>query len=114
MKKKRHPEGCLSVAALRDDYEPRQEPGRYFAEMVVPSALRPQRQPLIAIGPPVRLFAFGTAVPVSGTSVTLPTGRPPPVVAVTLPLSSVTRLATYFDVAPSQPQFMAPGGVPPD
>src|SRR5215831_12784771 len=96
------------------DYTPRQEPGRYFAEMFVPSALRPQRQPVSAIGPELRLAATAGAAPTIGTSVMLPAGSPPVVVTVTLPLSSVTTLLTYFEFPPSQPKLLAPGGVPPD
>ena len=51
-----------------------------------------------------------------GAMVTTPAGRPPEVVAVTAPLSSVTIPPTYFEppAAASQPQLPAPGEVPPD
>src|SRR5258706_4905600 len=73
------------------DYEPRQEPGRYLDRTVVPSAGRPQRQPFTAIGPADRFAATAGTPPTSGTRVTLPAGKPPPVVATTLPFASVVR-----------------------
>ena len=92
---------------------PRQEPGRYFEEIVVPSPGLPQRQPLMAIGPLDRFAATAGAPFNIGTKVTLPGGKPPPVATITLPLMSVDTLATYFEVTPSQPQLPAAGGVPP-
>src|SRR5258706_3322729 len=114
-KKERRPGGRLSYA-LFCDYEPRQEPGRYLDGTVVPSAGRPQRQPLIAIGPPVRAVETAAAPLFSGRRVTLPTGRPPVVYTVMWPLASVMIVPTYFDTGPvvfSQPHELAPGGVPP-
>src|SRR5881394_637863 len=95
-------------------YEPRQEPGRYLDSTVVPSAGRPQRQPLMPIGPAVRLAETAAAPFASGISVTLPAGRPPVVETVTWPLASVLTLPTYLELAPSQPHMLAAGGVPPD
>src|SRR5258706_15170235 len=98
------------------DYEPRQEPGRYLDRTVVPSAGRPQRQPFTAIGPADRFAATAGTPPTSGTRVTLPAGKPPPLVATTMPFASAVRPPTDFDGAPSQPpptpprRGRAPGG----
>jgi len=92
---------------------PRQEAGRYFIAMVVPSAVAPQRQPLIEIGPLTRFAEAAGAPPAIGTMVTIPTGIPPAVATITLPSSSVVMPPTYFELVPSHPQLPAPGGVPP-
>src|SRR4051794_5819852 len=101
---------------------PRQEPGRNFKGMSVPSAVEPQRQPYRAEPTFVRKTAGCVAVAI-GTSVTfLPSIVPslkPCAVTVIAPSAVLVTDATYFVVtlacdvpAPvSQPQPFTPGGL---
>src|SRR5262245_37322492 len=121
-KKKRYPEGYLFSLRLLLYSVPRQEPGRYFLSRSVPVAPHSQPYRPWPMLPPAP--ALAAAVPeIIGISVTsLPSTVPVAIlriVAVILPLTSVDRLATYFEltgcalpVSP-QPHISAPGAVPP-
>src|SRR6267378_1931861 len=87
---------------------PRQEPGRNFGFKLVPSAvLFPQRQPK-TVFPPTSAEVIGTGAPptlFSGTRVTTVPLIPvvaakPCIVTVTLPLTSVPMVDTYFEAPP--------------
>src|SRR5689334_10083034 len=78
--------------------QPRQEPGRYFGLVVVPSAEAPQRQPnrpdpeLVPHNAPPALVESG----VSDTTVLFTAAAIPWTVAVTRPLSSLEMPAIFF------------------
>ena len=101
-------------------HHPRQEPGRNFGFKVVPSAAElPQRHAKIVI-PPTSLDAATTVAVLIGTKVTtvplIPLAVAKPCIdTVTLPLTSVTMVDTYFEAPPavviSQPQLLTPGAL---
>src|SRR3569623_2022894 len=103
-------------------HQPRQEPGRNFEGMSVPSVEEPQRQPYRA-EPALPENVASVFAADSGASVTfLPSmaeSLKPWAVTVMTPLMVVVTAATYFDVtlavdvpAPaSQPQPFAPGAL---
>ncbi len=104
-------------------HHPRQEPGRNFADRVVPSVPElPQRHWKIVI-PPTSVDAATEIVPLTffiGTRVTtvplmLVAAAKLCIVTETLPLTSVTMVFTYFEAPPvcvaSQPQLLIPGAL---
>src|SRR5919106_3808144 len=96
------------MLAILSAYQERQEPGRYFDAMLVPSATAPQRQPNKPF--PVLPMSAGVSAAARGVNVTTWPVRPVIfcTVAVSMPSALLVMLLTYFDVpAASQPQLLA-------
>src|SRR3569832_617726 len=110
----------LPVFGTACAYQPRQEPGRNFEGMSVPSVVEPQRQPYRAEPTLPANVARANALDID-TSVTFLVSMllslKPLAVTVITPSAVVVTESTYFDctlaldvpVFDSQPQPLAPG-----
>src|SRR6266568_4133064 len=104
------------MGPLRSVRQPLQEPGRYCAGTFVPvqSVGEPHRQVLTSPPGAGRLPVLSSGAKVRSWKSILPSLKPRNDALIT-PSGLVSIASTYIDTSvPSQPQFPAPGGSPPE